>query len=199
MDRYAAWAPTYPPYAHNTLMEVEQTAMLELLPPVVGRRVLDCGCGSGRYVQLLTALGAQVIGVDLSAAMATRAHLLSSLVARGDMRALPIATGACDIVVSGLAVIDVADLQAVTAEWARVLCRRGVVVYSTLHPTGRELGWSRTFEANGQVCSLPAHWHSEAEHRRACRNVGLEIEAVEQPASEQGGPPVALIIRARKQ
>ena len=36
-DAYAAWAPTYPPHAHNALMEVEQTAVLELLPPVSGR------------------------------------------------------------------------------------------------------------------------------------------------------------------
>jgi malonyl-CoA O-methyltransferase len=198
VDLYAAWAPSYPPHAHNALMEVEQTAVLELLPPVGGRRVLDCACGTGRYLQLLGALGADVIGVDLSPAMVSRAQTLSRFVVCGDMRALPIASGSCEVVVSGLAVMDVAELREVVAEWARVLCRRGVVVYSTLHPIGRDLGWTRTFEADGQIRALPVHWHSLAEHRRAARNAGLVIEAAEQRRLQRGGPAVALIIRARK-
>jgi malonyl-CoA O-methyltransferase len=68
-DPYADWAPTYPPYPHNALMEVEQMVVMSLLPPVSGRRVLDVGCGTGRYMRLVGALGAEVVGVDLSAAM----------------------------------------------------------------------------------------------------------------------------------
>ena len=125
-DAYAAWAPTYPPYAHNSLMDVEQTAVLELLPPVSGRTVLDAGCGTGRYMRLLTALGARVIGVDLSGAMASRARALNLPVALADMGALPLATGSCDVVVSGLAIPDVSQLNRVLVEWGRVLRHRGV-------------------------------------------------------------------------
>ena len=84
-DAYAAWAPAYPAHAHNALMEVEQIAVLELLPPVSWRTVLDAGCGTGRYMRLLSALGARVIGVDLSQAMVSRARALHLPVVRGDM------------------------------------------------------------------------------------------------------------------
>jgi malonyl-CoA O-methyltransferase len=198
MDAYAAWAPTYPPFAHNALMEVEEASMLSLMPPVWGRRVVDAGCGTGRYLQLLRALGARAIGVDLSPAMAVRARSMSPHVVRGDMAALPLADRSCDVVVSGLAVIDVAGLDLVMAEWARVLCRRGVVVYSTLHPAGRELGWSRTFAARGETRALAAYWHTLPDHRRACRAAGFDIEAIDQPALARGGQPVALVIRARR-
>jgi SAM-dependent methyltransferase len=198
MDLYAEWAAIYPPCAHNPLMEVEEASVLSLLPPVAGRLVLDAGCGTGRYVQLLTALGARAIGVDSSIAMVTRARARSRRVVLGDMRALPFASGTCDLVVSGLALMDIADLQAVVDEWSRVLCRRGVVVYSTLHPAGRELGWTRTFERDGETRTLDAHWHSMPDHRRACRRAGLEIERVEEPALQAGGQAVALVMRARK-
>jgi malonyl-CoA O-methyltransferase len=198
MDAYAAWAPGYPPYAHNPLMEVEQAAVLALLPPVAGRRVLDAGCGTGRYLQILDALGARVVGVDLSAAMIARARPVSPRLLRADMSALPLAAGCCDVVVSGLAVIDIEMLDRVAAEWARVLCHRGVVVYSTVHPVGRELGWQRTYLSDGMPQSLPAHWHSLEDQRRACATAGLDIEAIDEPALMRGGPSVAMVIRARR-
>ena len=198
MDAYAAWAPSYPPHAHNALMEAEQAAVLDVLPPVSGRMVLDAGCGTGRYVQLLTSLGARVVGVDLSPSMVARAGTLSARVVRGDLQHLPLASGTFDVAVSGLAVIDIPDLDAVIAEWSRVLIHRGVVVYSTLHPDGAALGWTRTFSAGGRLNTLPAHWHSLNDHERACRAAGLEIEAVGQPSLQRRGQPVALIVRARR-
>ena len=197
-DAYAAWAPTYPPYAHNSLMDVEQTAVLELLPPVSGRTVLDAGCGTGRYMRLLIALGARVIGVDLSAAMAARAHAFNLAVTLADMAVLPLAAGSCDVVVSGLAIPDVSQLDRVLIEWGRVLKHRGVVVYSTLHPIGRSLGWKRTYESSEGTRSLPAHWHTLPEHQDACVRAGFEIETVSEPGLTRGGPPVALVIRARR-
>jgi malonyl-CoA O-methyltransferase len=179
-------------------MEVEQAALLTLLPPVAGRLVLDAGCGTGRYMRLLAALGARVVGVDLSHAMASRARAGELEVARADMKALPISSACCDIVVSGLAVIDVADLGAVVSEWSRVLRHRGVVVYSTLHPVGRELGWTRTFQAQGGMRTLPAHWHTGRDHLEACRRAGLEVEALDEPALTRGGQAVAMVIRARR-
>ena len=198
-DDYAAWAPTYPPHAHNALMEVEQAAVLELLPPVSGRTVLDAGCGTGRYMRLLRALGARVVGVDRSHAMVARAHRVHRAVARGDMYALPIATASCDVIVSGLAIPDVPNFKRVAAEWARVLRPRGVVVYSTLHPIGEELGWRRTFECAGSTRTLPAHWHSRADQRAACVAAGLAIEATKEPSLERGGVRVAMVVRARRQ
>ena len=75
---YALWAASYPPHAHNPLMQAEERAMLALLPADLrGRAVLDAGCGSGRY--LLHALrrnARRVLGVDLSAEMLARAREL---------------------------------------------------------------------------------------------------------------------------
>jgi malonyl-CoA O-methyltransferase len=198
MDHYAAWAPAYPPHAHNALMEVEQAALLELLPPVSGRTVLDAGCGTGRYTRLLSALGARVVGVDLSSAMLSRARDLQLPVVRGDMYALPLGAASCDLVVSGLAITDISEFARVACEWARVLRPRGVVVYSTLHPAGEQLGWTRTFESPEGSCTLPAHWHTCAEQRRCCGDAGLEIEAIKEPTLGHRHGAVAMVVRARR-
>ena len=198
MDRYAEWAPTYSPYPHNALMEVEQMVVLSLLPPVSGRRVLDVGCGTGRYMRLADALGAKVVGIDLSLAMLSRARDGGVAVARGDMAALPVASATCDVVLCGLAIMDVAVLGAVVGEFARVLRPRGVVVCSTLHPSGRERGWQRTFETADGPRTLPAHWHSRDDYTRACGAAGLNIECVKEPSLAPGEEPVAMVVRARR-
>ena len=51
---------------------------LEALAPVAGRRILDVGCGSGRYCIELAGRGAaQIVGVDLSPRMLAMAAALA--------------------------------------------------------------------------------------------------------------------------
>src|SRR5579872_1126686 len=72
---YARWAASYPPYAHNPLMQAEQRAVLSLFPhDLKGCTVVDAGCGSGRYaLQALRHGAAHVIGADISREMLARA------------------------------------------------------------------------------------------------------------------------------
>lgn len=197
-DRYAAWAPVYPAHAHNHLMEVEQAAMLDLLPPLSGLVALDAGCGTGRYSRLLIERGAlRVVGVDRSPAMLTRTPARDAWRVLGDLGALPFAPASLDLIVSGLALPDIANLDLVVSEWARVVKPGGVVVYSTLHPTGAQLGWSRTFETARGTRALPAHWHTVREQYQACAAAGLSIEAILEPTLASGKQPVALVVRAR--
>jgi SAM-dependent methyltransferase len=49
-------------------------AHASLLPAVAGDRVLDIACGQGRMSRYLARLGAEVVGVDISAAMLGKAR-----------------------------------------------------------------------------------------------------------------------------
>jgi malonyl-CoA O-methyltransferase len=202
-DPYAAWAASYPPRAHNPLMEVEQAAVIELLPPVQGARVLDAGCGTGRYCDVLAAAGAaRVVGLDRSPAMLRRAARATCRL-RADLARLPLADASFDLVLSGLVLPDVPELTPVLGEWARVLRPGGLVICSTLHPRGRELGWTRTFDTATGAQALPAFWHTLQDLGTAFNALGLRIEAFSEPcldARHQVGPrlPVALVVRARR-
>lgn len=199
---YARWAPAYPPSAHNRLMEVEEAAVRELLPTVAGRRVLDAGCGTGRYLAILARARAEVlVGVDRSPVMLSRVDVPEARLLLGDVRQLPLAARSFDAVVCGLTLMDVDDLGAVMSELARVLRPRGVLVCSTLHPSGAERGWTRTFETSERREILPASWHSLDAHLHACQAASLVIDARREPRladAPSGEAPVALVLRARR-
>lgn len=180
-------------------MEIEQATVLEMLPDVRGRTVLDAGCGTGRYLRELNACGAQAIGIDLSAAMLTRARATTMKVARADLRALPFAAMSIDMVICALALGDVSEIGLALTEMATLLRPGGEVIYSVVHPAGETEGWSRTFEAGGRTCAVDGVWHSLDRHRQACADAGLTIVDWRQPdLSDGSGPPVLLVVRARR-
>ena len=195
---YARWAANYPPRPHNRLMEVEQAALLELLPDLRNLTVLDAGCGTGRYLHLCSHRGANVIGLDLSTPMLRCARDVSTRVVCGGLCDIPLHSGSVDVVVCGLALGDVEDIGGAVGELARVLRPGGILIYSVVHPDGARLGWSRSFEIGGRLCAVKTYWHSREEHQGACAAAGLAIDAWQEPSlDEKPDTPVALVVRAR--
>jgi malonyl-CoA O-methyltransferase len=125
---------------------------------------------------------------------------------QADVRALPFADCSCDVIVSGLMLPDVDQLVETAREWRRVVRPGGVIVCSTLHPVGAELGWTRTFQTRNGTQTLPAHWHTLADHREAAAAVGLVVDAFLEPVldSRHRAPaaatlvPVALVLRLQR-
>jgi len=196
---YALWAKTYPPRPHNPLMELEQRTVLSLLPDVSGLTVLDAGCGTGRYLQAMKNRGAFAVGMDLSAAMLSRARELSHCVAQADLRALPFDDASIDVVVCGLALGDFAELELALTEIARVVRPGGCVIYSVVHPAGEAAGWSRTFEEDGRQVAIDGFWHTLDHHRQACAAAGLTIDEWREPElAEVPGQRALLVVRARR-
>ncbi len=73
-------------------------AVVAKLGPWPGRRVLDVGCGKGRFARALAALGAEVVGIDVSGAMLAEARGIACV--RGSARRLPFTQGAFDRVIA---------------------------------------------------------------------------------------------------
>ena len=173
--------------------------MLGLLPAVAGLTALDAGCGTGRYLRELNARGATAIGMDLSLPMLERARAATSRIACADLRALPFEAMSLDLVVCGLALGDIAELELGLAEIARVLRPGGHLIYSVVHPDGEAAGWARTFESDGRQWAIDGYWHSLEDHRESCAAAGFELEAWSEPGLEEApAQPVALVVRARR-
>jgi 2-polyprenyl-6-hydroxyphenyl methylase/3-demethylubiquinone-9 3-methyltransferase len=101
-------------------------ALLERLEPVRGRRVLDLGCGKGRFAAHLAAAGAAVVGLDVSAAMLAPAAGLARV--RGSARRLPFGAAAFQAVVAVEVFEHLAAVDVVLREVRRVLAPGGALV-----------------------------------------------------------------------
>ena len=76
LDAYDSMAERYAAEIEENPRSIyyERPALLDLLPAVSGRRVLDAGCGPGVMVAWFLAQGAEVVGVDASAKMVSLAR-----------------------------------------------------------------------------------------------------------------------------
>jgi malonyl-CoA O-methyltransferase len=158
-------------------MRAEQEAMLELCPASAGRRVLDLGCGTGRYAQILAKRGAaQVVAMDFCMPMLDRVRGAHRVCA--GMMQLPFAARSFDIVVSGLAVGHVPDLAAWANEVARVLRGGGSLLYSDFHPDAARVQLRRSFSDEQQRSwTVPHFRHDLHSQLSALRAAGLKVTA----------------------
>lgn len=118
--------------------------MNALTADVDGLRVLDVGCGEGRFCRVLAERGAETVGVDPTVSLLERArerHAGGEYVECG-AESMPFSDGSFDMVVSYVSLCDIPDYRAGIAEMARVLTPGGRMLialhnaFATTSPTG---------------------------------------------------------------
>lgn len=178
-------------------MEIEQEAMLGLMPNLKGKHVLDLACGTGRYGLIALEQDAQfVIGVDDSLAMLQHSKLDHGIL--GAMTLIPLSDHSIDVVLCGLAVGHSSDLGLILAEVARILTHGGVAVLSDFHPFQYLSGARRTFEGESGVYEVEHYVHLYEKWQTACREVGLRIDAISEPTIPNQEMPVVIVYRVVK-
>ena len=112
--------------------------MLDAVGDVARRKVIDLGCGEGRFSRMLAERGAEVTGVDLCRPLIefARNHRVSNeAYLIGDMEDLQEVPGdEFDLAVSYITLVDVPDMQSAVREAYRVLQPCGRFVVCNLHP-----------------------------------------------------------------
>jgi len=201
IDAYERWAATYPPYAHNPLMQAEESAMRSLMPDLKGRVVLDLACGTGRYARLAAENGAGlVIGLDNSMAMLTgRGAEAGWKAGLATSEAMPLANSSVDVVLCGLALGHLPSLDSSMREIARILKPGGWALVSDFHPFLYLNGARRTFAADEMTYAVEHYVHLYADYHRVAGEAGLRVEQVLEPGlSESSKSPVVIVFRFEK-
>lgn len=145
------------------------------------QRVLDCSCGIGTQAIGLALAGHRVVGSDLSPVSATRAA--QEAAARGallptaaaDMRRLPFAPGAFDVVVcadnSMAHLLTAPDVRASLAGMRRVVRDGGLLVLTVrdydeirrTRPRAAPVQVSKSPEGGRVITVQLWHWHEDGE------------------------------------
>lgn len=186
-------------------MQIEERAMLGLMPDLAAKSVLDLACGTGRYALIAQAQGAKrVLGLDNSLAMLqANSH---PQVALATSEALPIPAHFIDVVLCGLALGHLPHLDPSLREIARVLRPGGTALISDFHPFVFLNGGKRTFTAlDGATYAVEHYAHLYADYHRAARENGLLIDSVVEPGAELNeegrtgsGAPIIIVYRLLK-
>ena len=182
IEGYRLWAPSYS--AETAVSLLENELVTELTPPLIGLRLVDAGCGTGR--RLRAAGAASAVGVDISPEMIGAGECVSpapdAQMIVGDIRALPVPDRAFDVVWCRLAIGHVADCDRVYADLARVADRGATIIVSDFHPDAYRAGHRRTFRHDGAVVEIEHHVHDVETHLAAAREAGLELLAIREAA-----------------
>jgi len=152
--------------------------MLEACGDVDGLRVLECGCGEGRFCRMLLERGAaHVLGLDLCAPMIEAAREMQS--ERDEYRVADVqdlsflGDDTFDLAVSYLNQCDLPDFDANNREVFRILKPGGRFIVANLHPMRSAVGdWHRT--ADGTKLHVVLDHYFE-EGQRIWRMMGGEV------------------------
>ena len=212
MSTYDAIAEWYDDWVGSDLMMREDPcfqAVEALIGDVARQRVCDLACGQGRVARRLADLGAEMVGIDLSAKLLAialsheKAQPRGIAYLRADAQNLAgVADGAFDGVVCYMALMDIPDLVSTLQSVARVLRPGGWFVFATLHPCYHTARSGETLAPEGWLRAVgdyfkEGYWRSDtrpgppgkvgAYHRTvstyvdALHDAGLALERVREP------------------
>jgi SAM-dependent methyltransferase len=155
------------------------TALLSLLGPVTGLRVLDVACGHGRLTRELARRGARVTGVDIAAKLLARAREaelaapLGNEYIHADVAAPGVLSEAAfDAATCSFGLSDIDDLGGAIGAVSHALRSGGRFVFSILHPCfpgGPDISgsWPNTGRYYGE-----GRWTAEGARSTLRRQVG---------------------------
>jgi ubiquinone/menaquinone biosynthesis C-methylase UbiE len=156
----------------------EKDAVLSALGGLEGRRVLELACGTGRFTAMLAARGANIVGLDISAAMLQEARTKARELGvedrlefmRGDAARLPFPDDYFDTVFA-MRFFHLADTP---ASYLAEMCRvsREQVFFDTFNRYSARSVYN-------WLLPMGSRLYSEAEVERLLSGAGLQLERSE--------------------
>lgn len=149
-----------------------------------GKKVLDVGCGEGRFCRMLESAGATAYGLDPVPTFVEHARGRSGngRFTVGCAEALPFRSKTFDLAVSYLTLIDIPDYRRGIAEIARVLRPGGDLLIANLNSfmTTRPYAWEE--DAAGNKLFVPLDHYFEEKANRSQWH-GMDVLNYHRPMS----------------
>lgn len=187
---YDRWAQVYD-HDGNPLQALEEPRVREAVGDPRGLTALDLGCGTGRHALWLAQSGASVTAVDFSEGMLAQARRKPGaatvrFLTHDLHQPLPFQGGAFDLVVSGLVLEHLRDLELFFGEARRVLRPGGRAVVSAMHPAMFLRGTQARFTdpASGEVVQPGSIAHPIGAFVMAAVRAGFALATIHEVAPD---------------
>lgn len=167
------------------MFNLEGSHIYKLIGNVRDKKIIDAGCGTGRYAIPLANRGAIVSGVDFSKDMISKAVDKSKgldieyKVSR--LEKMPYPNASFDVIVNSLVLCHIRDLRKVFGEFSRVLKRGGTLILSTINPVSPLEVVGPRFMHKGKEVWMPAYPHYLEEFFALFKKYGFELVDLLEP------------------
>lgn len=151
----------------------------ELVGDVKNKLILDCGCGTGRFLEFFTKKGSRIIGVDISENMLkiAKGKIPNVNLSRADIFFLPFKDSTFDVIICSQVLTHLHNYKETLLQMRRVLKDEGVIIIdirNILFPY-------RLFEALKRTIKKPNEEYypdyvSILRIRKICSEIGLRID-----------------------
>jgi len=184
---YDEWAASYDDRDPSTWLD--EPFLLEHLKPFSNCRVLDMGCGTGRYLRRLPPSAYRITGVDLSKNMLSRARQTFgnrkdiSLV-QASVTRLPFHPRSFDRIISGLVIDHVGSVEQFFRQLSQVLVVGGRAVVAAVHPDIQRITGSdiEVQSKEKRFVQIQGHIHEVRHLLAAAHDAGLTVAVMDEPA-----------------
>jgi ubiquinone/menaquinone biosynthesis C-methylase UbiE len=129
----------------NEMLEMPRT--LRMLGNVKSKKILDLGCGPGRYAHILTDKNAKIVGIDnsINSLKIAEKEAPEAKFVLGDIEKLPFKSAEFNIVFSSLVLGHFEKWDKIFSEVRRVLKRNGIFIFSIHNPIRETLEKEKWF------------------------------------------------------
>ena len=168
------------------MLSLEKRYLEPLLPPAAGLDVVDLGCGTGRWLEILKAGDPRnLLGIDPSIEMLRQARRKlkgAATLLCTDGGAAPLAPGSADLVLGNFVLSYVADAAAFLCNARTALRGNGTIFITDVHPkTNAALHWRRGVRDEDGFQEIQTFERSIDSVIDLCENAGLQVCARLEP------------------
>lgn len=199
LEGYERWALTYQQES-NPIKNLSDKLVEKFLPDPQGKVVLDAGCGTGKFCQVVEKQGAsKITGLDLSPAMIeiARKNCPSGEFKSGDLSAAELESEFFDIIICALVLGHIQNLKAALDRLLKSLKPGGTIIITDFHPFLTLSNSRRTFKDKGQTYEIPHHLHLFQEYVQLFQEHRVTINLLEEPFYQN--TPVVFGLRGVKE
>jgi len=146
---------------------------------IKGKKILDCGCGTGRFVEFFAKEGAEVVGSDISENMLeiAKKKVPAAAFVKADIFSLPFENKTFDIIICSQVLTHLHNYKKPLLEMKRVLKDEGIIIIdirNILWPYRLPLLLKRIFKkSNGDYYpDYTSIWRIKG----ICNEIGLKVD-----------------------
>jgi cytosine/adenosine deaminase-related metal-dependent hydrolase/SAM-dependent methyltransferase len=180
VDGYRVWASRYD-HDPNPMLSLEKRFLEPLLPPVAGLDVVDLGCGTGRWLEVMAGMGPKsLMGVDSSPEMLEIARRKLGSCAKfvhADCATACFESLSADLILCNFLLSYIETAPAFLAKLSSMLRSGGAIFLTDVHPvTTFRLGWRRGVQLEAEYREIRTFPRSLDEVTALCESSGLSVD-----------------------